>query len=159
MRATLPFAAFAATVALASSFALVGCGDDDAAPTSTPTADVEPEGARLMHASHILIAWKGASGPGAERTKAKAKELADEIIAEIAAGRPFDELWLKFTNENKPEGAKQPKPMEFPVTGPARLVEPFLKAARALAPGKISPEPVETEFGYHIIRREATDTP
>jgi hypothetical protein len=144
-------------LALFFSLPLAGCGDDDAPPVAEetpPGGSVGTEPAKgEFSVTHILVAWKGAMRSKAERPKETAKDLADSLLRDLQSGRSFDEIWLKFTDEPKPPGAEKPTPMSIPLQGPSNFIPEFTNAARDLKPGTISPAPVETAFGYHIIRR------
>jgi parvulin-like peptidyl-prolyl isomerase len=85
----------------------------------------------------------------------KRKEKAAKILARAKAGEDFAALANEFTEDpgnTQPNGTKAggiyrdvPKGM---------MIGEFEKAALALNPGGVSPDLVETEFGYHIIKLE-----
>ena len=88
-----------------------------------------------VHARHILVA---------------SKEDADAIKAELAAGKPFEQLATEKSTD--PSGAQNGGDLGF--FGRGMMVKSFEDAAFALAePGQIS-EPVESQFGWHIIKLE-----
>lgn len=95
-----------------------------------------------LDVSHILIGTD-------ERGSTDARALADEITAELEQdhGR-FDELVEAYSDDP----AKAVNGGRYPGMKRGQMVKPFEKAAFALEqPGEIS-APVETEYGYHIIR-------
>lgn len=88
-----------------------------------------------VHARHILVATK---------------EDADAIKAELAAGKPFEQLATEKSTD--PSGSQNGGDLGFFSRG--MMVKPFENAAFALTePGQVS-EPIESQFGWHIIRLE-----
>ncbi|MCB9588676.1 MAG: peptidyl-prolyl cis-trans isomerase [Polyangiaceae bacterium] len=111
-------------------------------------AQLEGQGTETVTASHILIGYKGAQRAKSERSKDEAKKLADKIAKEAKAkGADFGALAKKYS-----EGPSGPKGGDLGPFTRGRMVKPFSDAAFALKPGDVS-EPVETPFGYHIIKR------
>lgn len=99
-------------------------------------------------ASHILITPE-AGGSADNKKKAKAK--ADELYAELKKNpKAFAELARK--NSQDPGSAANGGDLGFFERG--AMVKPFEDAVFAMKAGEISP-PVESEFGYHIIRLDA----
>jgi peptidyl-prolyl cis-trans isomerase C len=91
-------------------------------------------------ASHILITNDG------PEALVKAKDL----LAQLRAGTSFEEL--AKANSKDPGSAARGGDLGF--FGAGQMVRPFEDALTALAkPGDLS-EPVESQFGYHIIRLE-----
>lgn len=85
---------------------------------------------------------KGAEG------KAEAKQLAEKALLELKAGAKFEDLVAKYSEDKftKEEGGVMPK------FGVGSKVPAFEDAAFALKkPGDLS-QPVETQYGYHIIK-------
>ncbi|SDC42855.1 foldase protein PrsA [Paenibacillus sp. UNCCL117] len=97
---------------------------------------------------HILIGFEDASGKA--RTKADAKAKAQQLADKLRQGADFAEL---AKQESDDPGSKEDGGLyeDAPVNG---WVEPFKKATMELKLNEIS-EPVETEYGYHLIRVEA----
>jgi len=88
-----------------------------------------------VHARHILVATK---------------EDADAIKAELAAGKPFEQLATEKSTD--PSGAQNGGDLGFFSRG--MMVKPFEDAAFALTEAGQVSEPVESQFGWHIIRLE-----
>ena len=95
-------------------------------------ADFEPQ--EEAHARHILVATK---------------DEADAVAAELAAGKPFEVLAMEKTID--PSGKQSGGDLGF--FGKGQMVPEFETAAFALEPGQVS-EPVESQFGWHIIKLE-----
>lgn len=87
-----------------------------------------------VHARHILVATK---------------EEADAIKAELDGGKPFEILAMEKTID--PSGKQNGGDLGF--FGQGMMVPPFEQAAYLMEPGDIS-DPVETQFGWHIIKLE-----
>ncbi|MFM9903262.1 MAG: peptidylprolyl isomerase [Pyrinomonadaceae bacterium] len=90
-----------------------------------------------------------------ELDPAQKKATAQGILDRAKAGEDFAALANEFSQDpgNKgPDGAPQGGIYKDVPKG--RMVAPFEAAALALQPGQVSPELVETDFGYHIIKLE-----
>ncbi len=101
-------------------------------------------GANVMtKASHILIRF-AANNPA---SKDSAKAVAQGILQEAQSGKDFTELAKK--NSQDPSAAQNGGDLGF--FGKGMMVKPFEEAASAAAVGSIV-GPVETQFGWHIIK-------
>ncbi len=118
-----------------------------------------------MTVTHLLVAYKSPTSSqvtnlkGTIRSKADALRLAMSFMAEIQGGRKFEEMVEKFTDDRNGEGKPntnndKPGSYTWPTADIREMVPEFEKAARATPVGKFAPEPVETQFGYHILRRD-----
>ncbi len=107
-------------------------------------------GQESMEASHILVAFSGAlkAEQTVTRTKEEAKALADSLSERLKNGENFVDLAKEFSDGPSAETAGS---LGSFVRG--QMVAPFEKAAFALKEGELS-APVESEFGYHIIRSD-----
>ena len=85
-----------------------------------------------VNASHILV---------------KTEEEAIEIRKQLLKGASFEEMARKYSI--CPSGASNGGNLGF--FGKGIMVPEFEKAAFALSVGEIS-QPVQTQFGYHIIK-------
>jgi len=100
-------------------------------------------------ASHILIPASAAASP---EEKAKAKAQAEDIHNQLRANpKKFGELAAKFSKD--PGSAEKGGDLGFFAKG-LMSSKPFDDAAFAMKVGEIS-APVETQYGYHIIRVDA----
>ena len=65
-------------------------------------------------------------------------------------GEDFAKLAKEFSDDpgSKDKGGMYPGEMV------EQFVEPFKKAVESVKPGELVPNLVETQFGYHIIRRD-----
>lgn len=131
------------------------------APSAEPSADprspraptVVPAKASSgdqIGAAHILVAYQGATRakPTVTRTKEEARKLA-ESLAERARQPGTDFARLARETSDGPTGIEGGA---LPSFGRQQMVKPFSDAAFALQPGQIS-DVVETNFGFHIIKR------
>jgi len=91
--------------------------------------------------SHILVSTEG-------RTPAEARTRVDDLAAQLEAGASFETL----ASEQSDDATAAQAAGDLGCGGSERFVAAFGEAAGALAVGEVS-EPVETEFGFHLIRR------
>jgi parvulin-like peptidyl-prolyl isomerase len=99
-----------------------------------------------VHARHILI--KVATDAD-DATRQAARERIEAIAVEAQGGADFAELATQHS-----EGPTAAKGGDLGVFGRGQMVKPFEQVAFTLEPGAVS-EPVETVFGYHVIKVEA----
>ncbi|MBK9249877.1 MAG: peptidylprolyl isomerase [Ignavibacteria bacterium] len=92
-----------------------------------------------VRASHILINF------GSNKDSAKA--FADKLYKRAKSGEDFAQMAAQFSSD-KGSGSKGGDVDYF---GKGRMVKPFEDAAFAASIGTITP-PVESQFGYHIIK-------
>jgi peptidyl-prolyl cis-trans isomerase D len=96
-------------------------------------------------ASHILIP---AAASASAADKAKAKAQAEDLLKQIKSSPgKFAELAAKFSKD--PGSAEKGGDLGF--LGRGLMVKPFDAAVFALKVGELA-GPVETQYGYHIIR-------
>lgn len=79
----------------------------------------------------------------------KVEQEARQLLSQIQQGQDFGVLAKKHSDDSssKDQGGK------LPPFAKGEMVETFEKAAWPLKPGQVSPEPVQTEFGWHLIKR------
>lgn len=77
------------------------------------------------------------------------KEEADAIIAELEAGADFEQLAQEHST-----GPSGPNGGDLGYFTRGRMVPAFEEAAFALEPGQFTTEPVQSEFGWHVIKVE-----
>ncbi|MGM0499329.1 MAG: peptidyl-prolyl cis-trans isomerase [Bacillota bacterium] len=92
------------------------------------------ETAEQKRVSHILFD---------EKTK------AEEVLAEIESGADFAEMAREHSTGPTSEKGGD---LGFITAGERGLDETFRDAAMALNVGEVSSEPVETQFGFHLIK-------
>jgi parvulin-like peptidyl-prolyl isomerase len=83
------------------------------------------------------------------------KAKAEEILNRAKSGEDFAKLADEFSDDpgnNGPEGKKQGGFYGNNTKG--KMVPAFEEAALALEPGQVTPNLVETDYGYHIIKLE-----
>lgn len=96
--------------------------------------EAELSGKEEVEARHILV---------------RSREEAEALIKQLADGADFAELAKK--NSVGPS-AQSGGSLGFFQRG--QMVPAFEEAAFALSPGKVSREPVESKFGWHVIKVE-----
>ena len=102
-----------------------------------------------MRASHILVPWKGCPSAPADvaRSKEEAEKLCKELVAKIQEGADFAELAKQHST--CPSNAQGGDLGPF---AKGRMVKPFEDAVQQSKVGDVV-GPVETRFGYHVIKR------
>lgn len=92
------------------------------------------------------------------RTEYKARHIllkdeaeAKKLIKQLDKGGKFDELAKKHS-----EGPTGKDGGDLGWFDPAQMVAPFAEAVTALKPGSYTKEPVQTQFGWHIIELQET---
>lgn len=96
-------------------------------------------GDKEYKARHILVA-----------TETEAKD----IIAQLGKGGNFD----KIAKEKSTDPGSKDKGGDLGWFSPGGMVKPFSDAAVALKKGAITQTPVQTQFGWHVIKLEDTRT-
>jgi peptidyl-prolyl cis-trans isomerase C len=96
-----------------------------------------------------------AAAPPANEVKArhilvKTKDEALDIVKQLDGGADFEKLANEKTND--PSGKTSGGDLGW--FGPGQMVPELEKAAFALKVGEYTKEPVETQFGWHIIKAE-----
>jgi hypothetical protein len=120
------------------------------APPSPTLAAAQAPGGDQIGAAHILVAYRGATRakPTVTRTKDEARALAQGLAARAREpGTDFSKL-----ARDSSDGPSGIEGGALPKFGRQQMVKPFSDAAFALQPGQIS-DVVETNFGFHIIKR------
>lgn len=106
---------------------------------------------KYFKAKHILIQSVDETGnPLPADELAKREALVQEIQERLAAGEDFDALMKKYSED--PGLATAPEGYLFQDNG--EFMPEFVEGTKALAIGEISQTPVETSYGWHIIKRE-----
>ncbi|HEX3848803.1 MAG TPA: peptidylprolyl isomerase [Steroidobacteraceae bacterium] len=88
------------------------------------------------HAAHILVG---------------SKDKAESIIKKLKGGANFADLAKAESSDNS---KNQGGDLGWFTT--SKMVKPFGDAVKGLKKGEITPEPVQTQFGWHIIKLEDT---
>ena len=115
-----------------------------------PDPDASSSGPSEIGARHILIAYEGASRaePSVTRTREEARDLALQVAS---AARDEANDWEHLHSEYSDEEGGPPGG-DLGVFGHGQMVPAFERAAFALEVDEIS-DPVESDFGFHIIQR------
>ena len=92
-------------------------------------------GDKQYRARHILV---------------KTEKEATDILAQLKKGAKFDKL---ASTKSLDQGSKV-KGGDLDFNPPSRFVKPFADAMVALKKGETTKTPVQTQFGYHIIKLE-----
>lgn len=109
----------------------------------------------MFAGSHILIAYKGAmrAAPDVTRSKAEAAKLAKELAAKVAKD-PSTLGELAKEHSACPSRMKGGSLGRWPK---GQMVPAFDEALEKMKVGEVTAKPVETPFGFHVIRRDDPD--
>ena len=110
--------------------------------------------ANYVNAKHILIATNDRStgAPYTKEQRKEAREKAEYVIKRIQRGDNFDDLIEEY--------GEDPGMVQYPdgyVFTKGEMVEPFEKAVYSMKVNEVSGI-VESEFGFHIIKRISLPT-
>lgn len=90
-------------------------------------------GDKEYHARHILV---------------ETEDQAKDLIGQLKKGAKFDELASKHSKD--PGSAQRGGDLDW--TTPGTFVKPFSDAMVRLEKGKYTEQPVQTQFGFHVIQ-------
>ena len=107
-----------------------------------------PEEVQQAYQTMIVAQHKPQEQVRARHILVETEEEADKIIADLKGGAAFEELARQSKDPSGQNGG------DLGYFGRGQMVPPFEQAAFALEPGAITEEPVQSEFGWHIIRVE-----
>lgn len=139
------------TVVLALSFSMA-CGQSN---NSNPDAESDQyftDGADFA-GSHILIAYDGSANAATSITRTKEEALAK--AKELTAKLKSNPATFADVAKAESDGPSAPNGGSLGSWQKGRMVPEFDNAIEKLEVGEITDEPVETQFGYHIIIRES----
>ena len=105
-------------------------------------ADIRDSGETYVRASHILLR----TSPNGNKDSIKA--LAQDIFKRAKGGESFATLAQQYSSDGSAQNGG-----DLGYFKKGAMVKPFEDAAFATAPGSIT-GPVESQFGYHIIKVE-----
>jgi peptidyl-prolyl cis-trans isomerase C len=92
-------------------------------------------GGKELHLHHILV---------------DNEQQAKDLIAKIKGGASFEDLAKQYSKD--PGSGKNGGDLDW--SSPSAYVPEFGAAASKLKKGEVTPEPVKTQFGWHIIRMD-----
>ena len=146
----------ALSCALFALLLFAGCAKHDAGSNGDiPTQEFRANGD--LAGSHILIAFSGAMGADSTitRTKEEAREKAVKLIAQLNE----DPSQFEKLAETESDGPSAKSGGNLGVWKKGSMVPAFETAVEALEVGGVTSEPVETPFGFHVIRRNSMMMP
>ncbi|MGA8010038.1 MAG: peptidylprolyl isomerase [Thiomonas sp.] len=76
---------------------------------------------------------------------------AQDIITQLKKGAKFSDLAMKYSKDT----GSAAKGGDLGWSSPANYVPPFAKALEALKPGQYTQAPVQSQYGWHIIKLDA----
>ncbi len=158
MRTPVLSAVFAAFVLCVGT----SCGDQGGSGSGASSASVDgpvfgrhaaEKGSGPFTATHILIGARHPRMRDVERSKTQALAAAREVMKKLEAGAKLDDMVANYTDDKGSVGRPGQPDGQY-TFGPREMAPPFEQAVRETPIGRVYPDPVETEFGYHIIRRD-----
>lgn len=111
-------------------------------------------GALKYHARHLLIATVPVGPATKPHTDAEALAIIAKAQAELKAGASFVDVANKYTED--PSGKGNGGDLPGVIDASTSFDPAWLKAALALKPGEVTPTPVKSQFGYHLIKVDST---
>ena len=112
---------------------------------------IDEDGEAFVKGSHILIKWASES----EEDKATAKKKAEDLLSKLKRGADFSALAAE-NSEDRSNATNGGSLGWFGENG--GFVQEFKDAAFGFKGKGLLPKPVETSFGYHIIKIDEPKT-
>lgn len=106
----------------------------------------EPGDAELKKEYDAIVARLGSKEYKARHILVEKEDEAKAIVEKLKKGEKFDDL----AKDSKDPGSKD-KGGDLGWSSPANYVKPFSDALVKLAKNQYTPEPVKSDFGYHVI--------
>ncbi len=107
----------------------------------------EPTAAELQTEYNTAVASMDKTEYHARHILVSSKELADSLTKKLKAGANFAAL----AKADSIDGSKD-SGGDLGWFQASRMVKPFADAVKSLKKGEITPQPVQTQFGWHIIQ-------
>lgn len=110
---------------------------------------------KMVHARHILVLTNANATPGQKaHTDGDAQKIIAKAQGELKAGKAWDDVCKRYSEDpsNKDKGGD----LGLIGTGMTNIDPTFLAAALALNTGEVTPSPVKSVFGYHLIKVDST---
>ena len=79
------------------------------------------------------------------------EETARELIGKLDGGASFEQLAMENSSDSSAQEGG-----DLGWFAPNRMVKPFADAVQALEKGKYTADPVQSQFGWHVIKLEDT---
>ncbi|MFK7817403.1 MAG: peptidylprolyl isomerase [Planctomycetaceae bacterium] len=136
-------------------FSFVGCGESETTDAQAEGSSNASTGASAienpeeeLNAAVILVQFRGCRGAERlDRDRHEAKAMAEECLAKVSEGGDFHELAREYSDH--------PTAAAGGVLGNFKAgteLKPLVEATRSIKIGDIS-DPVETHYGYFIVKR------
>ena len=107
-----------------------------------------PEELQAGYESVVVAQHKPQEQVRARHILVESKEEAEKIIADLKGGAAFEELAKQSKDPSGQNGG------DLGYFGRGQMVPPFEQAVFALDVGAITEEPVQSQFGWHVIKLE-----
>ncbi|MDD3654110.1 MAG: peptidylprolyl isomerase [Desulfotomaculaceae bacterium] len=107
----------------------------------------QPEQLQVRHI--LFFVDEGDKNYPVKHTNSEARQMAEDVIAQLRQGKDFAELARERSEDDqtKNDGGLY-------VFSEGDAVKEFSEAAAALKPGEHTQTPVQTEYGFHVIKME-----
>jgi len=116
--------------------------------------DHEPTDAELHAQYNTVVASGEATEYHARHILVDSKDKADKLIKKINAGAKFEDVAkAESSDSSKNNGG------DLGWFNPNGMVKPFADAVKKLKKGEMTAEPVQSQYGWHIIKLEDTREP
>ena len=82
------------------------------------------------------------------------QQLANVIQSQVEAASPkaVEKVMGKLAKKHSTDTGSAKDGGILPASSASQYVEPFAEAVGQLEPGEVAPQPVKTEFGFHVVR-------